>query len=206
MQCRGEPGRKRQERHREQNEQVESQDDRIDSLELIGQSGVGEPRTADRQEADEVGQVGGPGMKDRCRGVPGGRSARSRTSSVMTNPRTPSLNPSIRPLLRIRRGRGVSSLAGTVLSLWRRLGGWWHLWIQARRPASECPTGSGHTIRRRQNVRPRMVVRRRFRRRRLEGSGNPSQRGSPARIRRSGTQSMLRVPLHRWCGRGGYQL
>ena len=49
-----EPGGKRQERHREQQQQVESQEDRIGAGEPIGQRRVAEPRGADRQEADEV--------------------------------------------------------------------------------------------------------------------------------------------------------
>src|SRR6516162_3150546 len=38
----------------------------------------------------------------------------STTSNVMANPNTPSLNPSIRFLLRTRGPRGVSGLAGTA--------------------------------------------------------------------------------------------
>lgn len=56
---RDEPGRKREENHHEQDKQVEAQEELIDSRELIGQGGVQEPRTADRQEAGEVGQIGG---------------------------------------------------------------------------------------------------------------------------------------------------
>lgn len=63
-----EPGRERQEGHHEQNEQVKPQEERINPREAIGQGGVGEPRTADRQEADDVGQVVGPGMKQLLQG------------------------------------------------------------------------------------------------------------------------------------------
>ena len=62
------PGRERQEDHHEQNEQVKSQEERISPREAIGQGGVGQPRTADRQEADDVGQVEGPGMKQPMQG------------------------------------------------------------------------------------------------------------------------------------------
>jgi hypothetical protein len=58
-----EPGRERQEDHHQQDEQVEPQEERIDSGELASQGGVQEPRDADRQEADDVGQIEGPGMK-----------------------------------------------------------------------------------------------------------------------------------------------
>ena len=55
-----EPRRERQEAHAEQDEEVESQQDRVCPSEPIRQCGMGEPRAADRQEADEVGEVVGP--------------------------------------------------------------------------------------------------------------------------------------------------
>lgn len=69
---RHEPGREREQDHHEQEEQVEAQEELIDPRELIGQGGVEEPRTADRQEAGEVGQIGRPGVKRLVQGVPGG--------------------------------------------------------------------------------------------------------------------------------------
>ena len=55
-----EPRRERQEAHAEQDEEVESQQDRVGPSEPIRQCGVREPRAADREEADEVGEVVGP--------------------------------------------------------------------------------------------------------------------------------------------------
>ena len=57
------PGRKRQEGDDEQEQQVESQEDRIGALEPIGQRGVAEPRRADRQEADDVGDERRPDVQ-----------------------------------------------------------------------------------------------------------------------------------------------
>jgi hypothetical protein len=68
---RDEPGREREQDHREQDKQVEAQEELIDPGELIGQGGVEEPRAADRQEAGEVGQVGGPGVERLLQGCAG---------------------------------------------------------------------------------------------------------------------------------------
>ena len=68
---RDEPSRERKEDHREQDKQVEAQEELIDPRELLGQGGVEEPRTADRQEAGEVGQVRGPGVKHLLQGGAG---------------------------------------------------------------------------------------------------------------------------------------
>ena len=57
------PGWERQEGDDEQEQQVESQEDRIGALEPIGQRGVAEPGRADRQEADHVGDERRPDVQ-----------------------------------------------------------------------------------------------------------------------------------------------
>jgi len=60
---RDELGRERQERHHEQQDEVELQDDRSCPGKPVGQGRVDEPRAADRQEADDVRDEAGPGIE-----------------------------------------------------------------------------------------------------------------------------------------------
>ena len=54
------PGGKREERDREQEEQVQPQEDPIHVVKIVGEAVVGDPGCSDRQEADEVDEVGRP--------------------------------------------------------------------------------------------------------------------------------------------------
>ena len=55
-----ETGGKREERDGEQEEQVQSEEDAVDVVEVVGETGVRDPGGADRQEADEVHEIGRP--------------------------------------------------------------------------------------------------------------------------------------------------
>ena len=109
-----EPGGKREERDGEQEEQVQAQEDPVDVVKILGQAVVGDPSGADRQEADEVDEVGRPVAQELLHGEPGGRSARSSTSSVMAIASTPSLNASILALPRTAPLVGIWSSSATA--------------------------------------------------------------------------------------------
>lgn len=96
---RDEVGGERQEHHHQQ-EQVDPEQERIGSLELIGHRRVGEPRRPDRQETDEVREVGRSTEEHPIqRWLRDPPTQREVQHDVIANPSTPSLNPSIRVLL-----------------------------------------------------------------------------------------------------------
>jgi hypothetical protein len=58
----------RKQHHEEQGQQIESQEDRIAPRNGVRQCHMEQPGGADRQEADQVGEVGGPRAQELLQG------------------------------------------------------------------------------------------------------------------------------------------